>query len=74
MKVKNAIELLNNLPLEAEICAQWYTKEAMEYYREQPLSDEVWSKALEIMDRWDEWSDLHESIQAAIAEAEESNE
>jgi len=29
MKVKNALELLNDLPLEAEICAQWYEKEDM---------------------------------------------
>jgi len=66
MKVKDALALLNELPLEAEICAQWYEKEDMEREGE-PLSDEVWSKALRLMDKW-ELSDLRYMLDDAISQ------
>jgi hypothetical protein len=69
MKVKHALEMLNQLPLESEICIEWYEKEDMEYKGEL-LSDEVWSKALHLMDKWSELSDLHDSLRGAILEAQ----
>ena len=68
MKVKNALELLNDLPLEAEICAQWYEKEDM-VMGDEPISDELWSEALGIMDKW-ECSDLRELLDEALLQAE----
>ena len=67
MKVKNALELLNDLPLEAEICAQWYEKEDM-VMGDEPISDELWSEALNVMDKW-ECSDLRELLQEALFQA-----
>lgn len=67
MKVKNALELLNDLPLEAEICAQWYEKEDM-VRSDEPISDEIWSEALNIMDKW-ECSDLRELLDEALLQA-----
>jgi hypothetical protein len=69
VKVKDALALLNELPLEAEICAQWYEKEDMEREGE-PLSDEVWSKALRLMDKW-EISDLRYLLDDAISQVKE---
>ena len=64
MKVKNALALLNDLPLEAEICAQWYEKEDM-VMGDEPIPDEVWSEALRIMDKW-ECSDLRDLLDEAL--------
>jgi hypothetical protein len=69
MKVKEALTLLNDLPLEAEICIEWYEKEHLEY-EGKTISNEVWSKALNYMDKWSEMSDLHDSLQYAISEIE----
>ena len=73
MKVKDALELLNNLPLEAEICAQWYEKEDMEYSGDKPLSDEVWGEANRLMDKW-ELTDLRYQLDDAIAQAKRNLE
>ena len=72
MLVKNALELLNNMPLEAEICAQWYEKEDMEY-SDEPLSDEVWSEANRLMDKW-ELTDLRYQLDDAIRIAKKNLE
>ena len=68
MKVKDALQLLNDLPLESEICIEWYEKEHLEY-GDETISNEVWSKALHLMDKWSEMSDLHDSLKSAILEA-----
>jgi hypothetical protein len=68
MLVKNALELLNNLPLEAEICAQWYEKEDMEYSGDEPISDDVWGEANRLMDKW-ELTDLRYQLDDAIRQA-----
>ena len=68
MKVKNALALLNDLPLEAEICAQWYEKSDMEYDEKEPISNEVWSEANRLMDKW-ECSDLRELLDEALLQA-----
>jgi hypothetical protein len=73
MLVKNALELLNNLPLEAEICAQWYEKEDMEYSGDKPLSDEVWGEANRLMDKW-ELTDLRYQLDDAISQAKKNLE
>jgi hypothetical protein len=73
MKVKNALELLNDLPLEAEICAQWYEKEDMEYSGDEPISNELWSEANRLMDKW-EITDLRYQLDDAIAQAKRNLE
>lgn len=67
MKVKNALAILNDLPLEAEICAQWYEKEDM-VRSDEPISDEIWSEALRLMDKW-ECSDLRDLLDDALSQA-----
>ena len=73
MKVKHALELLNELPLEAEICAQWYEKEDMEYSEDEPISDDVWSEANRLMDKL-EITDLRYYLDDAIAQARKNLE
>ena len=73
MLVKHALELLNDLPLEAEICAQWYEKEDMEYSEDEPISDDVWSEANRLMDKW-ELTDLRYQLDDAIAQARKNLE
>jgi hypothetical protein len=68
MIVKNALAILNDLPLEAEICAQWYEKEDMEYDEKEPISNEVWSEANRLMDKW-ETTDLRYQLDEAILQA-----
>jgi len=67
MIVKNALAILNDLPLEAEICAQWYEKEDM-VRSDEPISDEIWSAALLLMHKW-ECSDLRELLDEALLQA-----
>ena len=67
MKVKDALRILNDLPLEAEICAQWYEKEDM-VRSDEPISDEIWSEALRLMDKW-ECSDLRDLLDDALSQA-----
>ena len=67
MIVKDALRILNDLPLEAEICAQWYEKEDMEY-GDETISDQVWSEANRLMDKW-ECSDLRELLDEALLQA-----
>jgi hypothetical protein len=68
MKVKQAIELLQELPLDAEICAQWYEKEDLIGCTVEPMSDELWHEALRIMEKW-ECSELRELLEEAIYKA-----
>lgn len=67
MLVKHALELLNDLPLEAEICAQWYEKEDVEY-GDETISDDVWSEANRLMDKW-ELTDLRYQLDDAVSQA-----
>lgn len=68
MLVKNVLRLLNDLPLDAEICVQWYEKEDMEKHEHQ-ISDDVWDMANRIIDRW-ETTDLRYQLEDAISLAE----
>jgi len=72
MIVKDALRILNDLPLEAEICAQWYEKEDMEY-GDETISDQVWSEANRLMDKW-ELTDLRYQLDDAIAQAKRNLE
>ena len=72
MIVKDALRILNDLPLEAEICAQWYEKEDMEY-GDETISDQVWSEANRLMDKW-ELTDLRYQLDDAISQAKRSLE
>jgi len=71
MKVKDALALLNDLPLEAEICAQWYEKDDMEYSGDEPISDELWSEANRLIDKW-EVSDLRYQLDDALIIAKQN--
>lgn len=73
MKVKDALTMLNELPLDAEICAQWYEKEDMEYSGDEPISDELWHEANRLMDKW-EVSDLRYLLEEAIIQAKSNLE
>ena len=70
MIVKDALRILNDLPLEAEICAQWYEKEDM-VRSDEPISDEVWSEANRLMDKW-ELTDLRYQLDDAISQAKKN--
>lgn len=71
MKVKDALALLNDMPLEAEICAQWYEKSDMEYDEDKPISNEIWTEANRLMDKW-EITDLRYQLDDAIRIAKEN--
>jgi hypothetical protein len=73
MLVKDALRLLNDLPLDAEICAQWYEKEDMEYSGDEPISDELWNEANRLIDRW-EITDLRYQLDDAISQARKNLE
>jgi hypothetical protein len=47
MKVKQALEILSNLPLEADLAIQWYTKEDIEANLERKITREVWEDVCE---------------------------
>ena len=47
MKVKRVLEELNNLPLEADLAIQWYTKEDIETNLERKITREVWEDVCE---------------------------
>jgi len=70
MKVKDALALLKDMPLDAEICAQWYEKEDMEY-SDETISNEVWSEANRLMDKW-EITDLRYQLDDAIRIAKDN--
>lgn len=69
MKVATAIKLLSELPLDAEICGQWYEKQDLEY-NEEAIPDEVWLRANFIIDKW-ECSDLRYQLDDALALAKQ---
>jgi hypothetical protein len=71
MKVKDALALLNDMPLEAEICAQWYEKSDMEYDEDKPISNEIWTEANRLMDKW-ETTDLRYQLDDALRIAKEN--
>lgn len=70
MKVKDALTILNELPLDAEICAQWYEKEDMEY-GDETISDELWQEANRLMDKW-EATDLRYQLEEALLIAKQN--
>ena len=42
MKVKNVLAALNDLPLEADLAIQWYTKDNAEENLKRKITEEVW--------------------------------
>ena len=42
MKVKDVLEALNNLPLEADLVIQWYTKDDVELNLQRKITREFW--------------------------------
>jgi hypothetical protein len=47
VKVKRVLEILNDLPLEADLAIQWYTKEDIETNLERKITREVWEDVCE---------------------------
>lgn len=69
MKVKNALALLNELPLEAEVCIQWFDQEDMTKDGED-LTTEVWELANAVFDRYENM-DMYYALEEAIDEAKQ---
>jgi hypothetical protein len=70
MKVKNALELLNELPLEAVICIQWFDQEDMTKDGED-LTTEVWELANAVFDRYQNNIEMYYALEEAIDEAKQ---
>lgn len=69
MKVKDALALLNELPLESEICIQWFDQEDMTKDGED-LTTEVWELANAVFDKYENM-DMHYALEEAIDEAKQ---
>jgi hypothetical protein len=67
MQVKNAIKALKQLPMNEEICIQWYDKEDLSS-GDDVISDEVWFEANLIFDNW-EFTDMRYALDDAIRKA-----
>ena len=72
MKVKQALELLNDLPLEADLAIQWYTKEDIETNLERKITREVWESVCEYACGEPDMSDF--SIPYLLERAEQDSE
>ena len=69
MKVKDALALLNELPLESEICIQWFDQEDMTKDGED-LTTEVWELANAVFDKYENM-DMYYALEEAIDEAKQ---
>jgi len=69
MKVKDALALLNELPLESEICIQWFDQEDMTKDGED-LTTEVWELANAVFDKYENM-DMYYALEEAIVEAKQ---
>ena len=67
MRVATAISLLQELPLDAEICAQWYDKDDMTRHGDE-LTDDVWQLAIAIFNKY-EFPDMMYAVEEAIEQA-----
>jgi len=47
MKVKDVLEALKDLPLEADLAIQWYTKDDVELNLQRKITREVWENVCE---------------------------
>jgi hypothetical protein len=47
MKVKSVLEALKDLPLEADLAIQWYTKDDIELNLQRKITREVWEDVCE---------------------------
>jgi hypothetical protein len=47
MKVKDVLEALKDLPLEADLAIQWYTKDDIELNLQRKITREVWEDVCE---------------------------
>ena len=47
MKVKDVLEALKDLPLEADLAIQWYTKDDIELNLQRKITREVWEEVCE---------------------------
>lgn len=73
MKVSTAIKYLSELPLDAEICAQWYDQDDMTPMTdtdEPSLTKDEWELAVAIFNKY-EFPDMMYLIEEAIREAKQ---
>ena len=72
MKVKQALELLNDLPLEADLAIQWYTTDEVELNLQRKITREVWAEVCEYACGEPDMSDF--SIPYLLERAEQDND
>jgi len=73
MKVSKAIALLQELPPDATICANWYSKNdttVMGAEGEEVLTDGEWELANDIIDKW-EMNEMYYLLEQAIDQAKQ---
>jgi hypothetical protein len=69
MKVKDAIKYLSALPEDEEIIIAWWEWDSFSDI----CTEEEWSKAMDGIERWMDWSGDHETIQYLIEESKHDN-
>lgn len=72
MKVKEVLEVLNDLPLEADLAIQWHTKEDIENNLNTKITREVWEDVCEYACGEPDMSDF--SIPYLLERAERDSE
>lgn len=69
MQAKTIIAALQELDPEAEVMAQWFTKEDVEGNNKKTYSDEHWDLAVRLFDKWETGQD-DLGVNSCIDEAE----
>jgi hypothetical protein len=72
MKVKDVLEALKDLPLEADLAIQWYTKDDVELNLQRKITREVWESVCEYACGEPDMSDF--SIPYLLERAERDSE
>ena len=72
MKVKDVLEALKDLPLEADLAIQWYTKDDIELNLQRKITREVWEDVCEYACDEPDMRDF--SIPYLLERAERDNE
>ena len=62
MEVKDAIEILEEEPLNSEIIVAYWTKETIEHYADATLTDEQWSDLCEYGNNYMDWGGVADDI------------
>jgi hypothetical protein len=68
MKATEAIARLQELPIDAEVCIQWYDQEDMTKYGS-VMTEEIWKLAVSIYDKYEEIDDMYYTVEQAVEDA-----